>query len=111
MNVATTTRANADEYLSSRNLENIMKFLSAEVERKILNGQITRTPVTERDRNLLQNIATSLSAKGCMVDYAVNVGLASAWNQWITFLENDGRLQVPISMRNSFGYKISKAES
>lgn len=71
---------------------------SLEFNRKMENGIIPKNAVSERERQLLEKIPHSLGTKPCMIDYAINIGLHSAYEQWLNFLINDGRLHSPVEL-------------
>ena len=83
-------------------IENECIIMISAIQSRIESGKITKSPVTQRDIQLLMNIKTSLKAKGCMLDYAINIGLKSNFVQWLEFLRNDGRLHRPVPLQTSF---------
>jgi hypothetical protein len=90
-----------DNPVASSIVANCSLVLSA-IKSKIDNGTIRKSPETERDKQLLSNISASVSAKGCLLDQVVNLGLGSNLKQWIDFLLSDGRLHVPVPMKTIF---------
>jgi hypothetical protein len=92
----------AYDFISSDGLEKRASAILQVIQAELREGSLKKTPVTERDCQLLANIVTSIRAKGCLLDYATNVGLESTKQQWIAFLKSDGRLHVPVSLRSSF---------
>lgn len=81
--------------------ENCSLILSA-IQDQVASGKLRKGPETERDRQLLSNIKTSLRAKGCTVDYVINVGLAETFAQWSSYLEQDGNLHSPVKLKAAF---------
>jgi hypothetical protein len=78
-----------------------LNVLSA-IEEGIANGILKRSPVTERDKQLLNNIRNTLKMKGCLLDNAINIGLKPNFEQWLEFLRTDGRLKVPLWLTTPF---------
>ena len=77
-----------------------IRSASTEVNDKMDAGQIPKTPVTERERQLLERIPTSLEHPGCSINYAVNIGIGSAYKQWIDFLENQGEPRDSVRLQS-----------
>ena len=92
----------ADNELDVTKIEEECAIMISGIQSRIESGKLPKSPVTQRDVQLLMNIKTSLKAKGCMLDYAINVGLKSNFVQWLEFLRNDGRLHRPVPLRTSF---------
>jgi hypothetical protein len=88
--------------LDSDIIEDASSTIISAIDSRLAQGTMRKGPETQRDRQLLSNIQTSLKTKGCMIDYAINIGLKYNFEQWIQFLENDGRLQVPVQLHSVF---------
>jgi hypothetical protein len=91
-----------DDYLNARELEEKASAILEVIQSRLREGSLRKTPVTERDTQLLSNIMTSVRAKGCLLDYVINVGLESTNQQWLAFLRRDGRLHVSVNLRSAF---------
>jgi hypothetical protein len=88
--------------MDSGKIDNAASIIISVIESEMSKGALPRNPETQRDKQLLYNIKTSVKSKGCMLDYAINIGLKSNFEQWIQFLRNDGRMQVPVKLESQF---------
>jgi hypothetical protein len=81
-----------------RHLESNAESLGSQLRAKIETGEEKKTPVTQRDQQLLQRISKISHANPCMIGYAVDIGLDQLVAQWNKFLERVGNLhsEVPL---------------
>lgn len=73
---------------------------SAELNGRMKDGKIPKTAISERERQLLEQIPQSLKISSCAVGYAINIGIGSTYEQWVTFLNNGGALHSPVNLKS-----------
>ncbi|MGI0092401.1 MAG: hypothetical protein ACREBS_11905, partial [Nitrososphaerales archaeon] len=97
-------RRASDEYaaekikIATSNLREASGRILSEIQRKIASGELKKSPVTERDRQLLEKISAYNDGYPNMIELIINFKLDSLGEQWANFLKNDGRLQVPVGL-------------
>jgi hypothetical protein len=81
---------------------------SVELNTKMGEGLVPKTSISERERQLLENIPASLKMNSCSINYAINIGLDSTYKQWIDFLADDGVMQEPVVLKSILTQKGPK---
>lgn len=76
--------------------QQLYKELNARME----NGEVPKSSISERERQLLAGIPASLSISSCAIDYAINIGIQETYKQWIDFLVSGGSLQDTIKLNS-----------
>ncbi|MEM3702966.1 MAG: hypothetical protein QXX79_00885, partial [Candidatus Bathyarchaeia archaeon] len=62
----------------------------------------TNFPVLARKLKLLENVDAVMRLYPCIIDYAVNIGLRSTSEQWLTFLMENGNLLSDVPLKTFF---------
>ena len=75
---------------------------SAELNSKMKEGLVPKTAISERERQLLEQIPVSMKINSCAVGYAINIGIGSTYEQWVNFLGNGGTLHTPVNLKSLF---------
>jgi hypothetical protein len=91
-----------EDYLSPPLLEDACSNIISAIDSGTGMRAMRKNPEVQRDKQMLENIKTSLKTKGCLIDNAINIGMRSNFKQWIVFLLNDGRLQIPVQINTMF---------
>lgn len=76
------------------------QIASDELNNKMAQGLVPKTGISERERQLLEQIPKSLKVNSCAIGYAINIGIGPAYTQWINFLDNGGNLLSPVSLKS-----------
>jgi hypothetical protein len=66
----------------------------------------TNLALIARQLGLIENAKRVLDMYPCMIDYAINIGLRSVFEQWEAFLNNVGDLRSNISMRTNLDWQL-----
>jgi hypothetical protein len=78
--------------------DDLLRVISARIQ----SGEIARTPVSERDLQILEHISRLSKLQPCMIDYAINIGLRSLGDQWAKFLETNGTMNTDTELVSVF---------
>ncbi len=90
----------ASKCVSHENLAVAAREASIELNEKMKDGVVPKSPVSERERQLLETIASSLNTPACSMHYAINVGMGSTYRQWIDFLASGGSLNETVKLES-----------
>jgi hypothetical protein len=82
--------------------EEMIKRMQAAWVQQLQIRMQTNFPVLVQSLKLLENTDAVIRLHPSIIDYAINVGLRSASEQWVSFLKNNGSLQLDVVLKTDF---------